>query len=84
MIKSIIEVIKIDGYKKLVEKAITFFSSEEQESLLAIAVDLAYSDSLICEKEKLFIAFLIENLDLSNDKSESIINSIIALNKDIL
>ena len=81
-IKSIIEVIKNKGYEKLVESSITFFNIEEQESILAIAVDLAYSDSEICEKEKLFLAFLIEKLDLHNEKSESIFNSIVALNRD--
>ena len=82
MTKSNLDKIKSQGIDDVISNAILSLSQEQQEASFAIAVDLAHSDQVLCEKEKLFLRNLAEKINISEKKADFFIEAIKALRRD--
>jgi|TARA_B100001093_G_scaffold445258_1_gene448799 hypothetical protein len=72
------------GLDQLVQDALPHLTELQQETALAVAVQLVHADRTISSEEQTFLDALIQKVELPEGKAKTVMEAIMALNRDSL
>ena len=76
--------LRSDGVEKLVDDALPVLTPVQQETALAVAVQLTHADRDVTPEEKSFLNNLTGRLNLPEGRAVMVLEAIMALNRDSL
>ena len=80
----LLHTLRESGVNQLVDEALPALTSLQQETALALAVQLAYADRKVTPEENTFLKQLCERVSLPEGRAEAVMGAIMALHRDSL
>ncbi len=81
---ALLQRLREDGLNQLIQDALPQLTEEQKETALAVAVHLVHADRTVSSEEQAFLDELIQRVDLPAGKAKTVMEAIIALNRDSL
>ena len=72
------------GSSQLIKDALPQLKGSQQETALAVAVQLIHTDRTVTTEEQAFLNELAQSVDLPQGKAQAVMEAIMALNRDSL
>ena len=72
------------GSSQLIKDALPQLKESQQETALAVAIQLVHADRNVNSEEQTFLNELVQSVDLPQGKAQAVMDSIMALNRDSL
>ena len=72
------------GSSQLIKEALPQLKESQQETALAVAIQLVHADRNVNSEEQTFLNELVQSVDLPQGKAQAVMDSIMALNRDSL
>ena len=84
LLDALLHMLRADGVNALVESAVPLLTPIQQETVLAVAASLIWSDRLKKPAEQAFLSSLVDLLDLDAQRSQLILDVVSLLYRDCL
>jgi uncharacterized tellurite resistance protein B-like protein len=84
LLDGLLQILRLDGCDALVCQAVPLLDARQRETALAVAADLTRADHVESTAEQHFLARLAQQLEISHERSATILEVIALLNNDSL
>lgn len=81
---SLLDQLRAEGWRPLLELAIASLSAPQQETALAMAAQLVHCDRNVAPEERELLAAMATQMQLPAERAEQILDVIAVLNRDSL
>jgi hypothetical protein len=81
---ALLDQLRAEGWRPLLERAIPALSTSQQETALAMAAQLVHCDRLVAPEERDLLEAMANQMQLPPERAEQILDVIAVLNRDSL